>query len=368
VANFLAHVDAENKKQTKPAKTAVSSARSAITVTYNAAFEVDLLAQAGGKHRLVVPGTIGNMQYYVVLNSQLTTKAPSNFPVHGPDYTVAYDFWIQKGPNAKLSLHWLVDKVIQLGRMKGFRGVDLRCLPAGSEAPVPQVSPVNYGTCKFLKIAFKDSKGKKGAAQRNNNGYTPTVQIAPLQQVHLALFLSASRSRLMAERCCFVRALGELRSRLVHIARVYYRDGIAPPQLRAPTGATPVLPFLLPFDHMAVESDAPTGSRRSDELQFLQKGTINERVRKLHEIQYGEGTCGRNKPFAASYYRHTSAHMYQVSGAIEARQSRLTQTEPDALFKNHYSKVPAHPGFVARLKLVPSEVLIQLSADELLHI
>jgi hypothetical protein len=60
--------------------------------------------------------------------------------------------------------------------------------------------------------------------------------------------------------------------------------------------------------------------------------------------------------------------MYHVSGAIEARWARLTQTEPDALFKNHYSKVPAHPSFVARLKLVPSEVLIQLSADERLHI
>jgi hypothetical protein len=158
VANFLAHVDAENEKQTKLAKAAVSLARSAITVTEmnhfrslsqptgseqdlsatgfvratelpiklelyqlkrklhalqerhtealsrilelegrahdSAAFEVGLLAQAGGKLQPVAPGTIGNMQYYVVLNSQLTTKAPSSFPVHGPDYTVAYDFWI----------------------------------------------------------------------------------------------------------------------------------------------------------------------------------------------------------------------------------------------------------------------------------
>jgi hypothetical protein len=205
-----------------------------------------------------------------------------------PDYTVAYDFWIKKGPNAQLYRHWLVDKVIQLGRMKAFRGVNLRCLPAGSEATVPQVSPVNYGTCTFLKIAFKDSKGRKGAAQRNNNGYTPTVQIAHLQLAHLALFPSASRSRLTAEHCCFVRALEELRSRLVHIARVYYRDGIAPPQLRAPTGATPVLPFLLPFDHMTVDSEGPTRSRRSDELQFLQKGTINELVRKSRNSVWGE--------------------------------------------------------------------------------
>jgi hypothetical protein len=369
VANYLAQVMENNNKRAKPLKTAVQTARTAISVTYNAAFEVDLLQSSTKDNgKTVAPGKIGNVQYYVNLKAQLSSESDSNFPVHGPDYLTAHDYWVSKGPNDKLSLGLLVDKVIQLGRFKGFRGVDLHSFPAGSEAPVPPKPPQQYGEVDFLKIAFKGSKGRKGKGQRLNNGYTVTVQIYPLRRDKLVLWMSRTKARQMSELCCFVRALGELRYRMLDIARVYFRDGKPPILPRAPTGATPLLPHLLPFSHMSVKPDMVTGSRSSDELQFLRASTINERARKIHERQYGEGTCGRGKPFSAAYYRHTSAQMYHQSGAIDARKLRLTQTEPDALFKEHYSKVPVHPDFAKRLQQLPKGVLDQLSADERLLI
>jgi hypothetical protein len=368
VANYLAHVKSVNDASPRPKKTIVSSTRTAISTTYNAAFEVNLLVQGGKVDRHIAPGVLGNVQYYVNLNAQLTTKSDSSFPINGPDYNVAYDYWISKGPNESLPLRSLTNKVIQLGRFKGFRGVDLTCLPAGSEAPVPDKPFREYGNTNFIKIAFHNSKGRKGKDQRANNGFTPTVCIHPLRKDFMIQLLGAARGRLMTERCCWVRALGELRFRLTDITRVYFKDGKPPPQLRAPTGATPTLHKLLTFDHMQVKPGMATGSRSSDELQFLLKGTVNARVKDLHNIQYGADSCGRGKPFSAAYYRHTSAQMYQETGSLEARRARLTQTEPDALFKTTYSKVPAHPDFVRRVRSLDAALLDKLSPDERLHI
>jgi hypothetical protein len=268
--------------------------------------------------------------------------------------------------DADLSFADLNRKVIVLKRLfTGARGADLFCLVAGSTTNVvpgctghkPLLHAVDDLTQKTVYFLGKSKKSKH---QQANGGWTRPFNQRPLSATRLAAVMPPARAALIARKCCSIRAHFELERRLRVLAQ-------ALPQSPAVTAAADTKCARAFMRRTFLYNDTDFPPSRSTVLRFLLRTTLNNVVKDFHN-RHLSSSCGRirdGKDFEARFWRHNFAVHAELVGCRSDRISRLTQENPEQMWKDHYGRLSVNPAFAARwANLAGAAELHSLTVDE----
>jgi hypothetical protein len=328
--------------------------RSAISTTYDAAFDVNI-AELTGRSALVV-----------AMSFNMGNAEPWQGPPVGFDPAEALAPFLLMPDNADLDFAALNRKVIVLKRLfTGARGADLFCLVAGSATNVvpgcdkhkPLLQAVDSLTQKTVYFL---GKSKKSKYQQANGGWTRPFDQRPLSAARLATVMPPERAALVARKCCSIRAHFELERRLRVLAA-------ALPQSPAVTSTadTKCARAFLRRTFLWNETEFPPS--RSTTLRFLTRTSLSNVVKGFHN-RYLSSSCGRIKDgmdFEARFWRHNFAIHAELVGCRSDRVARLTQENPEKMWTDHYGRVSVNPAFAARwASLAGTAGLHSLTVDE----
>jgi hypothetical protein len=327
--------------------------RSAISTTYDAAVGADV-ATLTGRSTLVV-----------AMSYNMGNGKPWNGPPVGFDPAEVLAPFLALPDNAELSFAALNLKVVVLKRLfTGARGADLCCLVAGAATNVvpgrsthKPLSHVVEGLIQ--KTSYFMNKSKKSRHQQASGGWTRPFDQRPLSAARLSLIMPPARAALVAEKCCSIRAHFELERRLRILAA-------ALPQSPAVTDtvATKCDRAFLRQTFLYNETSFPP--TKATQLQFLTKTAISNMIKKFHNLHLSS-SCGRiidGKDFEARYWRHNFAIHAELVGCRSDRVSRLTQENPESMWRDHYGRVSVNPAFAARWAQHAGPAVDGLTVDE----
>lgn len=262
---------------------------------------------------------------------------------------------MQHPDNPGLGNKDLILKVLVLFfTVTGSRGVDLACLPAGSWTPDPfGLQGRDLSKAESVSFAYWDSETGDAAANVKNSRWSPDFPVYPLSadRLHRSGACSRRNARVIATKCCLIRALGELDFRLRQFT--HWHDHFVPAGRSNYSGRTFV------FDFCTLSNTQPGG------ISFLKANSINRKVREWHRAQMpGDIGRGSDTGMEVRHYRHCCAKLLDVAGCKEARERRLAQLNAGLLFQQHYGNLAPNSDFVGRWRQLDPVKRSCLTPDE----
>jgi hypothetical protein len=347
VANFIAELGPELSNSQ------LGKYRSAISTTYDAAVGANV-AVLTGRSTLVV-----------AMSFNMGNGKPWSGPPVGFDPAEVLAPFLTLPDNADLNFATLNRKVIVLKRLfTGARGADLFCLVAGSVTNVVPGCDAHKPLLRAVeglvqKTSYFMNKSKKSRYQQASGGWSRPFDQRPLSAARLSLVMSPERAALVAEKCCSIRAHFELERRLRILA-------VALPQSPAVADTTETKCDRAFLRRTFLYNETSFPPSKATQLQFLGRTAISNIVKKFHNLHLSS-SCGRivdGMDFEARFWRHNFAIHAELVGCRDDRVSRLTQENPESMWRDHYGRMSVNPAFAARWAQHAGPAVDGLTVDE----
>jgi hypothetical protein len=339
VANFVTEIGPELSNSQ------LGKYRSAISTTYDAAVGASV-ATLTGRSTLVV-----------AMSFNMGNGRPWGGPPVGFDPAEALAPFLVMPDNADLSFADLNRKVIVLKRLfTGARGADLFSLVAGSSVNVVPGCDAHKPLLASVeglvqKTSYFMNKSKKSRYQQASGGWSRPFDQRPLSADRLSTVMPRARAELVASKCCSIRAHFELERRLRVLAQ-------ALPDSTAVTDTVSTKCDRAFLRRTFLYNETAFPPTRATTLQFLTKTSLSNVIKNFHNA-YLSSSCGRivdGKDFEAKYWRHNFAVHAELVDCRGDRVARLTQEDPETMWRNHYGRVSVNPAFAARWAAKASSV------------
>ena len=323
----------------------VKFASTSICMTYQFAFNIDLNEYIGLRGKSVRKAAA----------AARSPRGRSLADITALDPQVLTSPMSQQAPLTDLDDQPLRDCTMALlATRAGLRPSDLYCMPGGSTKFVQD--PDGEPGSMIAKVAIYNGKnaGSKGGVARN--GWTRFVEIYPLRVDRVSLICGdADKAKAIVLRACTVRALQEMDRRL----NLQKEAGLLLPGYPTSLGGRVCL--------------SPSTFMCTTKPERLKPPSISN-ILKRRIMNGSELLIGRAAGADMEVYhlRHSTAVNLEMVGCTASREQRLTQENPDAMWRNHYGLLQQNPAFKIRLTTLKQKLSTEdyelLNADERLLI
>ena len=215
------------------------------------------------------------------------------------------------------------------------------------------------------KVCYYYSKSKTSKYQLASNLWARPFDVRPLSERRLTRVLGKKAARLTVLQCCPARAHICLEGRLRRLAAAGHPKGKSM-DVSIFDGKRSGIFMAKTFAYADTKVPSPGFTGAVPIVCYLTNTRLSTIVKEFHN-KYLTTSCGRiakGQDFESSYWRHNFAVHAEVVGCTAGREARLTQEDPALMWKTHYGKMSANPGFVARWLAAGEDAREQLSVEE----
>lgn len=349
IAEFLIRVFDEN-----PAAVKVCS--SAVSVVYDLGFDLDI----GSPHS---PHRGDGTATLVRRAATFDKPAPKLMDVCW-DLAIVKRWLMARGPLRDQSFRDLTHSAIVIARaFHALRGADLHAMAQTKNSALDRITDE---TIEPVNIMLWMTKTATRTCKEQN--YWRVVSFAPLRvrQMTRGLKISIAAARMMVESCCLLRALAELRRRVMPVVRLAQTMMVGGKEVWATSF------FLMPSTRASVEggvhSIQPKKSKRGSdecELKYMALNSFNPIVKKVHESMVQDGMPQAVKGATARHYRHVALTLMHRVGCTQEARDLSTHAEGSMTYAKSYCIPHIDPDFEKRFQdLDGSAAFAQLRACE----
>ena len=280
------------------------------------------------------PQMVDMIAYCVRQDAIISTPAPALMEQCW-DIGIVRKFLVGRGPLADQSLKELVHSAILAGRaFHGLRAADLFSMALLQQSPLDQPDPTFTRAVPFRFWCTKTARALNGASN-----LWVTMSLRPVRSANIrkGLRLSAKEARDTMLSCCFVRAVHEIRKRLL-------------PSMRQTAAA---------YKHKGVNVHAlnffPQVKQKitlTKKIKFYSRNSINPRIREMHhamvELDIGMPPLAEGQ--MARHCRHVALTTMHLVGCSDEAKPRHTKGSSE--FERSYHIDDLHPEFALRFRSV----------------
>jgi hypothetical protein len=210
------------------------------------------------------------------------------------------------------------------------------------------------------KTSYFMNKSRKSRYQQASGGWSRPFDQRPPSADRLATVMPRARAEQMASKCCSIRAHFELERRLRVLAQ-------ALPESLAVTDTASTKCDRAFLRRNFLYNGTAFPPTRATVLQFLTQTSLSNVVKNFHNA-YLSSSCGcisDGMDFEAKFWRHNFAVHAELVGCRDDRVSRLTQEDPETMWRNHYGRISVNPAIAARWAAKATSMgLERLTVDE----
>jgi hypothetical protein len=240
-----------------------------------------------------------------------------------------------------------------LASRAGLRPSDIRCIPGGSVKFISDPDGNDLEMTAKLAIYNGKTSGSEDGVSRH--GWTQWVNIYPLRVRQItSIYGDSTAAAAIVNKACTVKALHEMDRRVRLRHQVLPLEGY-PAKLGGRSCLNPGM----------FECCNSPGILTADRISNILKARL---------VACTGLTFGRSPDAFMEVYhlRHSTAVNLEMVGCTAAREQRLTQENPDRMWRNHYGLLQQSPAFKIRLaalhQWMPTARFERLNADERLLI
>lgn len=322
----------------------VKRASSAVSVTYDMALGLNIQ----NPHDPFRKDVLG---YYIRKASAHLTEAPSLMEVTF-DLGNVREYLVKRGPLSDQSFADLIDSTVMILRsFWGFRAADLVSMAHVKQSNLDGYQEDSDTVVSIWFYSLKTSQGKWTALQ-----FTPLSR----SRLRKGLQLSVSEAKARVQSCCAVRALAEIRRRMLPLLRTQQAVALKRKQIYAKH----FLPWKKDDPGMGSTISATSSSvSPAVPFRFIKAGTMNGLLARHHAKMPGMPALA--KGCHPRHYRHVSLSTMHFVGASASAKVLSTHAADSTVFRQSYQIADVDTGFKARyLQVHELTGFAQLTAPE----
>ena len=251
------------------------------------------------------------------------------------DIGIIRQFMIGRGPLSEQPLKELVHSAILAGRtFHGLRAADLFSMAMLQQSPLDQADPT---FTKSVGLRFWCTKTAKAVNGASNLWVTISLQPVRAANIRKGLHLSAKEARDTMLACCFIRALHEIRKRMLPTMR----------QTAPACKHKGVNVHALNFFPQIKQKITLT-----NKIKFYGRNSINPRVREMHHavVNLNVGMPPLAEGQMARHYRHVALTTMHLVGSADEARTRHAKGSTE--FERSYHIGELNPDFALRFKSI----------------
>ena len=280
------------------------------------------------------PLMVDIIAYYVRQDAIIATPAPALMEQCW-DIGIVRKFLTSRGPLTEQSLKDLVHSSVLAGRtFHGLRAADLHSMAMLQHSPLDQSDPKFTNAVPFRFWCTKTAKAVNGAS---NLWVTMSIRPVRAAIIRKGLHLSATEAKDTMLSCCFIRAVHEIRKRLL-------------PSMRQTAVA---------YKHKGVSVHAlnffPQVKQKitlAKKIKFYGRNSFNPRIREMHQtmVNLNIGMPPLAEGQMARHYRHVALTTMHLVGCPDEARERHAKGSSE--FERSYHIDDLHPEFALRFRSV----------------
>ena len=330
---------------------AVKLCSSAISVTYDMSLDLDI-ANPNSPHR-------GDGTAVLVRRAATFDKPAPVLMTVCWDVAIVRQWLVERGPLRLQTFNDLTHSTIMIARtFHAMRGSDLHAFSHTEESALDHVEE---GATEPVNVMLWMTKTATRTCKETN--FWRAVPFAPLRPRQLArgLKIAAKEAQRIVQACCLLRALAELRRRVL------------PALQQTPTivvGGRDVWSktfFLVPSTLFKVDKQGVNTLQVSNKrpIRYMARNSFNPIVKKIHLTMVPDGMPELVQGRTARHYRHVALTLMHRVGCKQEAKTLSTHTEGSQTYAKSYCIPNIDPDFERRfLGLDGTAAFTQLRACE----